>query len=199
MNIFFGDSFTSGETCVCGSFADRIGDSINVGVSGTTIGEYSIYPVDGNSLLNRIDKFYGKIKYANTIYLEYGINDVSAILCGFTTLQTVIISFVKAIDWIKQINPRANIIFLSLSNNSDIINMFAKSQCDYLSNDYFKGYNFQIPISLWQENYKKLIEAVSQRVEVRYMFDTIDWDNEIGEDGLHPNDLGYEHITRNLL
>ena len=199
MNIFFGDSFTAGETCEDGSFDDRIGNSKNFGVSGTTIGEYSIYPVEGNSLLSKISGCEYFFRHANNIYIEYGINDVSAILCGFTTLQTVIISFVKAIDWIKQINPRANIIFLSLSNNRDIINMFAKSQCDYLSNDYFKGYNFQIPVSLWQDNYEKLIEAVSKRVKVIQMFDTIYWETEIGEDGLHPNDKGYAHITRNLL
>lgn len=199
MNIFFGDSFTSGETCEEGSFTCRIGGSENLGVSGTTIGEYSIYPVDGASLLAQINSYPDYIKLANTIYLEYGINDVSAILCGFTTLQTVIISFVKAIDWIKQINPLANIVFLSLSNDSDIIKMFAKSQCDYLSNDYFKGYNFQIPSTLWQDNYEKLIEAVSKRVKVKYMFKTIDWDREIGEDGLHPNDEGNEHIAKNLL
>lgn len=199
MNIFFGDSFTAGEMCEEGSFADRIGNSENFGVSGTTIGEYSIYPVDTYSLLSKISDCEYFIRHANNIYLEYGINDVSAILCGFTTVQTVIISFVKAIDWIKQINPTANIIFLSLSKDSNIITLFAKSQCEYLSNDYFKGYNFQIPYTLWKDIYEDLIRQVSKRVKVKPMFDTIDWDKEIGEDGLHPNDLGYEHITKNLL
>lgn len=197
--VFLGDSFTSGENNDRVSFVDYFsGISRNLGISGTTMGEYSIYPVDGYSLLSVIGKNEKVISNADIIVLEYGINDTSAIMCGFVTMQKVIVSFVKALDWIKQINPNATIYFLSLSNSSDIIQLFAYAQCWYLKNDYFKFYDFDFPASIWRGNYEVLIEKISKMVTVIPMFDYIEWDKHIDVDGMHPNNFGYKLIADTL-
>ena len=66
-NLFFGDSLTSGENNDGKSFVEYIPHSEKVGVSGTTIGEYSIYPVDGYSLLSQIPRNIEKIKKAEGV------------------------------------------------------------------------------------------------------------------------------------
>lgn len=194
---FFGDSFTSGEGSEGFSFVEQLPLAVrNYGVSGTTIGEYSIYPVDGNSLLSIISRNPDAIKTSTIVCLEYGINDTTAILCGFATLQRVVISFVKAVDMIRQINPNCKIVFLSLSNNDNIIKDYAELQCNYLENEYFSDYDFNIPSTVWVETYKNLIEAIRKSC---YVIPMIVYDNFLDEylssDKLHPNDEGYKRIA----
>ena len=206
--IFFGDSITEGANSTIDfveylsrgrSTPGVMNATYNVAVSGTTIGEYSIYPVDGNSL----SALYPKtdLKNFDTIFLEYGVNDVSSIMCGFTTLDKVIISFVKAIDGIKQCTD-ADIKFLALSTDYGIINKYAQLQCDYLSNDYFKGYKFQFPPNIWASNYEKLIRAVSKRVDVIPMIEDVKFFDKNAEtisvDNLHPNSKGHYIIAENI-
>ena len=202
--IFFGDSLTEGSNSPI-SFVDtlrRTGyDCINRGISGTTIGEYSIYPVDGHSL----SQLYPKdelLSSVDSIILEYGINDVSSIMCGFTTLDVAIISFVKAIDGINQINKEAKKIFLSISNDAEVVNEMAKRQCDYLANVYFTGYDFSFPYTKWADNYNILIKEISKRIEVVPMIDDIrffDYNADcISDDNIHPNYKGHTEIAFNI-
>lgn len=202
--IFFGDSMTEGSNSP-GSYVDvltRLGyDCINRGISGTTIGEYSIYLVDGYSL----SKLYPKdesLSIVDCIVLEYGINDVSSIMCGFTTFDVAIISFVKALDGINQINRHAKKIFLSISNDDEVIDEMARRQCDYLSNDYFDGYDFSFPVTRWAHIYKRMIRKISKRIEVVPMIDNIkffDYNAEcISDDYIHPNYKGHTEIAFNI-
>lgn len=195
---FFGDSFTSGEGNDNFSFVEQLPFIVrNYGVSGTTIGEYSIYPVDGNSLLSVIPRHSDQIKNSDIICLEYGINDTTAIMCGFTTLQRVIISFVKALDCIRQINPRCKIVFLSLSNNDIIIKDYAELQCSYLECEYFKDYDFNMPETFWADTYISLIEAINKSCEVIPMITYENFfDEYLSDDKVHPNGKGYERIAR---
>lgn len=195
---FFGDSFTSGEGNDNFSFVEQLPFIVrNYGVSGTTIGEYSIYPVDGNSLLSVIPRHSDQIKNSDIVCLEYGINDTTAIMCGFTTLQRVIISFVKALDSIKQINPRCKIVFLSLSNNDIIIKEYAELQCAYLECEYFKDYDFNMPETFWANTYISLIEAIKKSCEVIPMITYENFfDEYLSDDKVHPNNEGYERIAR---
>ena len=123
-------------------------------------------------------------------------------MCGFTTLQNVIISFVKAIDGIKQLNDWSKLYFLSISNNESVVVEYAKLQCDYLSNDYFKGYNFNFPWYIWSENYLNLIEAVRKRVDVIPMIESETFFDKnsccLGIDNLHPTEKGHKLIAENI-
>lgn len=203
MILFFGDSFTSGENTISDcSFVDFIQTSdscINVGISGTTMGDYSIYPVGQNSLLDRITKNKTSVKKADTIFLEYGINDVSAIMAGFVSEKVVMVSFVKAVDLIKQINPDAKIIFLSISDRDKVIMDTAKLHCNYLSNIYFHDFEFEIPFRLWYNNYKTLIDKIMKHCKVVPMITQDDfYDNYLSDDNIHPTVEGHKIIAENI-
>lgn len=198
MNLFFGDSLTAGENNNDTSFVDYVKDSsFNLGISGTTIGEYSIYPVDGNSLLSVIGRTQNAIKHADKIFLEYGCNDVAAIMCGFATIQTVTVSLVKAIDWIRQLNPVCKIYFLALGDEG-AISTFAGNECYYLENDYFSKFDFKFPISVFSNTYNKILTNIDKICDIIYMFDgevSSDW---LSDDGVHPSNAGHIEIASNI-
>ena len=204
MILFFGDSITEGDNCDC-SYTDFLPPELDVenyAISGTTIGEYSIYPVDGHSLLSQISKYKRDISKADTIYIEYGANDVSAIMCGFATMQTVIVSLVKAIDWIRQLNSNAKIIFLQLGNDK-VIEQHSENMCDYLENDYFSAFNFKFPKTVYQHLYTEFIANVWKICNnVKNMFDDEMIENMsdyISDDNIHPNREGHKRIARNIM
>ena len=199
--ICFGDSILAGSNSKT-KFTDYFQDDktmvINKGISGTTIGEYSIYPVDGNSLLSIYNKD-SIIKDADTIILEYGINDVTAIMCGFTDFDKVMISFIKALDGIRQLNPRAEIKFLSISDNNETLLRYAILQCCYLQEEYFVNYDFNFPASKWADLYRYLIDSVSKSVTVIPMIHTTEFiDKYISSDLIHPNEDGHRLIAVNI-
>lgn len=198
MNLFFGDSLTAGENNNDISFVDYVrGNTMNLGISGTTIGEYSIYPVDGNSLLGVINRFQNAIRTADKIFLEYGCNDVAAIMCGFATIQTVTVSLVKAIDWIKQLNPFCKIYFLALGDEG-AISTFAENECRYLENDYFSKFDFKFPVSVFSDIYSKILTNIDKICDIIYMFDgevSSDW---LSSDGVHPSNDGHIEIASNI-
>ena len=196
--IIFGDSISAGQNSKVkySDYFER--EVINKAVSGTTIGEYSIYPVDGYSLLSLYNKDT-RIKDADTILLEYGINDATAIMCGFTDDNKVMLNFVKALDGIRQLNPNAKVKLLAISLNSNVILNYASLQCDYLENDYFRNYDFTFPISVWADNYKYIVDGMSRSIEVIPMIHDTDFlDKYISSDGIHPNEDGHRVISMNV-
>lgn len=200
--LFFGDSLTAGENSGV-SFVDYLFEgstTYNVAVSGTTIGEYSIYPVDGESLLGQINRHQNLVEKADVIFIEYGSNDVSAIMCGFATLQTVVVSLVKAIDWIKQLNPNAKIVYLA-PGNSNIIEDRAWAMCHYLEDDYFAKFDFKFPESVYAQTFLKVLDNVRNICDIIYMFDAdMEFnDNFISDDGIHPNEYGHIRIAKNIM
>ena len=199
--VCFGDSLLEGSNSKT-RFMDYLIDDkteiINHGISGTTIGEYSIYPVDGNSLLSIYNKD-DKIKDADTIILEYGSNDISALMCDFITFDKIMISFVKALDGIRQLNPKANIKFLSVTDDPNVLLKYSELQCLYLEEEYFMNYNFKFPVSMYADRYRYFIDAVSKSVPVIPMIYTVDFmDKYIGSDNLHPNEDGHRLIAANI-
>lgn len=198
-NLFFGDSLTSGENNGGKSYVDYISNSEKVGVSGTTIGEYSIYPVDGNSLLSLIPRNIEKIKKAENIFLEYGINDSSSIITKYIEGYKVTMSFIKAIDYIKQINPKANIYLLSAHN---AILGFAKTQTKYLNDVYMKGYmEHKFDAEEWAGAYAGLHHFVFElsKLKIIEMFNNEEeYLDTLDSDKLHPTDEGYQIIASNI-
>lgn len=201
MILFFGDSLTEGSNCDK-SFTDYLPKELNVmnvGVSGTTIGEYSIYPVDGHSLLSKIELYKDIIPVCEKIFIEYGSNDISAIMCGFATLQTVVVSLVKAVDWIKQLNPNVKIIFLA-PGDKFIIEDKAYRMCSYLENEYFEKFDFKFPESVYAQTFIKFLDNVRNICDIIYMFDDTTLEDEyISNDGIHPNEKGHQRIASNIL
>lgn len=200
--LFFGDSLIAGENSQY-SFTDCITKHRvqNRSVSGTTIGEYSIYPVDGYSLLRQIGKYEEDIKRADFIFLGYGNNDVSAIMCGFATVQTVSVSLIKAVDWISQINKDAHIIFLA-PGSKEIIHNRSKAMCEYLELDYFCNFTFKFPVSVYESNYQALLDNVKYTCDILHLFDDDMLENiqdYISNDGIHPNEKGQSRIADNLM
>lgn len=200
--LFFGDSITSGEGNIGNiNFTDFFKkDTLSLGVSGTTFGRYSPYPVDEYCLLDMIQKHKEEIKQHDIIFLEYGINDTTAIMCGMASFQCVMVSVIKAVDYIKQINPRCKIYFLRLSDELQIERKFAEAQCNYLKNVYFKNFDFQnFPVDVWLNNYTQLIVRISKILPVIPMFLDVDCKDIIGKDGLHPNIVGHAFIYENII
>ena len=198
--IFFGDSITEGSNSDK-KFTDYFNEAVvNKGGSGTTIGEYSIYPVDGYSLL----RLYNcpEIRMADKIVLEYGINDTSAIMCDFVDTNKVLLNFIKVLDGIKQCNPNADIIFLALSGDMDIVYKYAKLQCEYLSNDYFKNFSFNFPATSWCNTYIELIKLIKETVKVVPMitdYRFFDYNAEcMSDDNVHPNEKGHYLISETI-
>lgn len=69
--LFIVDSFTIGENNNFTSYVqylDMTYNSTRLGVPGSTIGEYSLYLVDGFSLLSQIDKYKDGISKAHAIF-----------------------------------------------------------------------------------------------------------------------------------
>lgn len=189
MILFFGDSLTSGENNNFIGFVEKLNNKelINYGVSGTCIGDYSLYPVQDTNLLQQLYKHSDELKKAKKIFLEYGSNDISSILCEYVSLNQVKIDFIKCIDFIKQINNQCDICFITLSKN--VVNM-AKGQCNYLNKDYLKTLSKKIKKDEWIRLYADFIVFISSIVKTIELplFD-------LDSDMIHPNDKGYEEIA----
>ena len=199
MVVFFGDSITecSNSECSFTDYLDADQTIFNFGVSGTTMGEYSIYPVDGHSLISSYN--VRAVNLSDKIFLEYGINDVSAMMCGFVKEQQVLISFVKALDGIKQLNSKAEIYFLTISDDYDIVKSYAQLQCIYLEDDYFKDFNFKFPYTMWADYYWNLMQDIKKRVPTIPMINNFEFlDKYLSDDKIHPNKYGHEIIAENI-
>jgi len=211
MWLFFGDSLLEGVN-VEKTVVDYMNDlekachrKENLAVSGTTIGEYSIYPVDGSSLLSMYELDNINRMNVRKIFLCYGSNDISAFMCGFITVKQIIVNFVKAVDGLRQYYPNAEIIFLSVSDYREVLNKYAVLQCNYLKTDYFKGYNFSFPASVYADNYAILHDQIVNSMKqtgvkvVSMINEPSFFDKYIGPDDLHPNDEGNKIIAENIL
>ncbi len=205
MILFFGDSFTSAENNNFNGFVEKLNNKsyINLGVSGTCIGDYSLYPVGDTNLINLLYKEEKRIKESSIIFLEYGSNDISSLICNYVSRNQIIIDLKKSLDFIYQINPNIKIYFIDLGSN---IERFARGQVKYLLNDYFKDVNKLLfndlnedaLINEWINEYK-ILENVFDLLNIRRINMPILSDADIDKDGIHPNDLGYFKISKELM
>lgn len=200
--IFYGDSITEGYNNNGVSFVDKLdifSSCKKYGVSGTTIGEYPIYPVDGHSLISQITNSEADLVNADIVFLEYGINDCSAVCLNRINLISVLIDIRRSIDLIHQINSRCKVIFLSVGSSLAIKDI-AESQVSYLQ-DYFGNISNTVDNYYWVRVYNSIIKYVQTFVDfVCPMFlDSQDLLSIIDTDGIHPNDEGYSLIADNIV
>lgn len=198
MDLFFGDSITSAENNNFNGYVEKLKlqNFKNYGVSGTCIGDYSLYPVEDTNLIQLLYKKRDEIKNADRIFLEYGSNDISSIICEYTTLKVVMIEFVKCIDYIRQNNLNCEIYYISLGDN---LSFFARGQIEYLKNEYFNNisdllFTKDSLIDKWIETYNEFISYIS-KMNLKMIKLPILNDNEFDIDGIHPNDIGYNKIS----
>lgn len=202
--VFYGDSLTSGENNSFISYVDKLRDKfpsneiIKFGVSGTTTGEYSLYPVEGDSLISQLHRTVLTFKDCDLIFLEYGINDVSAIVCGKTSLTNVLLEFRKCVDFIRQNNSRCKIIFLTVAD----VSLMSELQYKYLSEDYLADVRdlVYIDYSSWSKIYISICSFAKKLCD--YVFELypvgLDMRNFMDTDNLHPNDAGYDEISKHI-
>ena len=151
--VFIGDSLTSGENNNFKSFADYYAEIhpehkiSKFGVSGACMGDYSIYPVKENmfdicyTLCNDSDL----IANADKVYLEYSVNDTTAVAASYVNLNQVYITVAKTVDMLKQTNKNIDIYFIvPFDCFSNDIDMFADYHIDYLNNDYLSNYMYSV-------------------------------------------------------
>lgn len=202
MVLFFGDSIISAENNNFNGIVEKLNNKecINLGVSGTCIGNYSLYPVGNNNFIDLLYKEEKRIKDADTIFIEYGSNDISSVILNYTTINNVLIELNKILDFIKQVNPKVKIYFITLGKNKYT---FCSGQIDYLRNDYLKDINELVFSNLsnrdlyskWLENYDLFEEYVKRMIKNVIELPFLDSFN-LDKDNMHPNDLGYEKISK---
>lgn len=204
--LFFGDSFTSGENNNFNSYVEKLGleNYRNFGVSGTTIGDYSIYPVGPNDFLNQLQKNIVEVRGADIICLEYGINDATAYYMDMINDNQLFMSIIKCIDFIRQVNKKAKIVYLQVAENFKIIEELGKAQLTYLRNDYLKDVVnfFQMSESrgTWVYIYQWISKVINKKVDKTIvLIDDIDFMKKyIDSDSIHPNDEGYQIIANKV-
>lgn len=207
--VFLGDSITAGENNAGISFVDYYAEFspdsaiTKIACSGTTFGEYSIYPVERHSLSYVIQDRAQDIAGADKIFIEYGLNDVAAIVVGNVSLMQAILAFARCLDAIKQLAPHAEIYFLSLGSSRIAMPHF-QAICNYLfgADGYLKSYisYFQVSDDIVAIRYDALVRAIAKQLPVISMFDSSkNIVNTFSSDGLHPNDIGHRLIAKNIL
>lgn len=200
--LFIGDSFAAGENNNFISYVqylDNDYDSTQIGVPGSTIGEYSLYSVDGFSLLSQIQRYKDDISKAGTIFLEYGINDISSMIGNKVSYQQILAALDKAIFVLNQINPNAKIKFLVLSLDNEVIISYANNHHEYLTKEFYPNQDIDYIKKMWADNYIKLIKDISNRLEtIPIILDTNQLKKYFAKNIMHPSKEGYKQIANNI-
>ena len=201
--LFFGDSLTSGENNNFDSYADKLNlkYSWNFAISGTTIGDYSLYPVGETHLLKLLEMKDKSVRAADIIFLAYGANDITSAAMKYVSISNVLMDLNKSIDLIKQKNPECKIYYILPSQNKNVILSMAEANENYLK-EYLSGIkidkNF---IKRWVDGYKDFHKYIKHKFidDIFYMIsDERFMEERICSDGLHPDDYGYEIIKNNI-
>ena len=204
---FFGDSLTAGECNDFRSFAkfyaedDKDIEKGILAISGTTIGEYSVYPVDGNSFLSVLYRNKDVVENSDVIVIEYGINDASSLFLGNVTLSQIVVAVAKALDYIKQVNPNAKVYWLKPIQDRALIEEFAKYHVKYLFEDYLTGFRKADDNSAlrWADDYEKIYHCISRQTRLIAGISEIPTLKDLfASDNIHFNDEGHKKLARVL-
>lgn len=172
----------------------------NKAISGSTIGNYCLYPVK-ESLWNLIFEKSDLIKIVDKIVLSYGINDISSVAIGYTNLLNVKIDLNKCLDYIKQINPNCDIQFITVSLNSSVLRKVGECQLEYLKKYLGIDFNYEKFVENYVQSFRDFNRFIYKRIsEIFTMFEySFEYKNNLDNDEIHPNDIGYEIICNNLI
>ena len=198
--VVFGDSLGQGVNNGNYSFVDTLSESgafesvTKRCVSGATIGPYQTdSSAAGYSLIEQIETYSSDVASADIIMLEYGGNDVGAVLAGNVAMgtsddaasaNTVCGYMGEALKRIIELNADARIIWLA----------FAWNNFDYLRDAMGTGF----------ADVELLFEATAMRLARPYLScvipvaDTLSA-SDISSDGLHPNTEGHKYIADKIL
>ena len=181
--IVFGDSYTTGENNNNVSFADYLGIEKH-GVSGSCLGNYSIYPVNGCFLTEQHD-------CNDTILIQYGINDAASLVTGYVTVETVKIAIAKTYDLLKD----KDVYFLELTESFRDLVDFSRRYAEYLTQDYLKDL-CEIKTYDFLKCYMLFCQLMRKKFKVLYLLP--DKFKEYDTDSIHPTDKGYRIIAENI-
>lgn len=194
--LVIGDSMVSGENNGGRSFADYLEphEVTKMGVSGTTVGEYSPYPVDGHSLVSQLNANRDKVAWAEVIILCYGVNDASALAIGYARQIDITVGHVKALDLIHQVNPSAKVVQILLTQHTHVTHKYARLHAAYLN-----GY-YDDPVTtedLWAKAYAYVRATFSRHVDgVVYTAPALWWlDRHLTSDNIHIDDDGHKELA----
>lgn len=202
--LFIGDSITTGENNSFKSYVDYYKEYnkkyiINKkAVSGACFDNYSIYPVDESlfSIICDIDESY----YTPTdfIYLQFGLNDLAAVVSHTVSFEKITISLIRCLDFLKQIYPNAKVKFLYPTSPENAHTLCA-NYVKYLNEDYLNKYFRTISEEQFEEDYRLLLDVISNILEVEMLDKTGEvFSKYFCEDNIHPSDKGYSIIAKNL-
>ena len=206
--VFYGDSITSGENNNFKSYVDYLKTDIetilNFGVSGTTIGKYSLYPVNNYSLESLLE-VENPLEAPNwNVFISYGGNDASSVALEYTKAENVLIDFVRCVDLIRQKYRNCKITFLGLTSVYPILLHLASKHRKYLETIYFKDINSELNfdnfIYKWCNVYYQISKAASKLCDntIMLLSDNFNLSTDMDEDELHPNDVGYQKMAERL-
>lgn len=202
--LFLGDSLTSAENNNYEGFVEKLRLQFfeNKGVSGSTIGDYSLYPVGNTDLLSSTFKYRDIIAESDYLFIEYGINDIASATVGYTTNNYIYITLNKCIDNIYQINKDIKIIYLLPTLEPKVLSEIAKSQYTYLKeyldekivgdeDDFIKSF---------RDNYSSFAVFITKKkLDILTLIDDVDtYRNYLDVDMIHPNDKGYQIMADKL-
>lgn len=199
--LFVGDSFTEAANNDGVGFPEYLsldGEVRVVGVSGTTVDRYSLYPVNRYDLLSQITRHPDTFSTADVICFEYGMNDMGAVLAGNVSYRQVLLAFRRAIDALRQAAPEAELVFLYIGEAS-VIKAASKLQARYLNEEWLPGLVRRLSARKWARLYRRLVKDLSKLVPKAAMYlSPEEYLSHIDQDRLHPDDYGYWQIGYNL-
>lgn len=200
--VFIGDSTTAGTDNDDYSFPDMFRESgmfsevVKIARGGSTIGNYQINEMGaGYSCVEQIEKNASDIVGADFVLLQYCKNDVDAIVEGNVQVgqlsdtqdNTTVIGYIKkAVNMIYNIEPTARIIFLNLTRNPNLYNMFGDST--YIEN-----------LRIWNDFVLRVF--LEYNIEIINIFDGINLNDTTKStltvttvNGTHLNTYGYKTV-----
>lgn len=197
--VVFGDSIGEGANNDNYSYVDMLRESglftsvIKACVSGATIGPYQTDSnANGYDLLSQIERYASDIQDADMFILEYGGNDVNAVINGTVQMGTVyddktvttVCGYVqKALERLYELNQNASFHWVNIMP-TDWDHVNANTNNDFADN----------AMLFMATTIRKCSNAGGFIIHAPYFSYPY-----LSSDYLHPNTAGHKHITALIL